>query len=225
MLGLILADNLGMHEILGFSKSFVSNYSCRFCKIHRNDMHISTKENISLIRTKEQYEHDVILNEVSETGIKHVCVFNQLPSFHAVTNYSVDIMHDLYEGVCHYNLANILNHFIFEKNYFSLNEFNDKKSMFNYGPIDIGNISQPILIDHIKRARFNTSASEMRCLFNFFTLFIGDKVPSKDPVWHFLTNFIQILDIDTNTHCSLESLEKLSRLIKEHHGFYVNYFK
>lgn len=216
VLGLILADNLGMHKILGFRN--------HFCKIYRNDLYIKTTEDVSLLRTKEQYEHDLALNEVSETGIKGECIFNNLASFHVVTNFSVDIMHDLYEGLCHYDFAQILNYFIYEKEYFSLNEFNDRKAMFAYGS-DIGNISQPVLLDHIKRHKLNTSASEMRCLFHFLTLFVGDKVPTKDVVWKFLIKIVKILDIFEKASCSEEEIEQLRLLIKEHYKFYITFFK
>lgn len=182
MLGLILGDNLGIHEILGFSKSFVANYCCRFCKVHRNDLHIKNSVNESLIRTKEGYESDLTLNNVSETGIVQDCIFNKINSFQVTTNYAVDIMHDMYEGVCHYDLGLVLNYLIYEKNLFTLNDFNDRKQMFSYGPAEVGNISQPILLKHIQDKKFQTSASEMRCIWNFFTLIIGDKVPKTDPV-------------------------------------------
>jgi len=45
------------------------------------------------------------MNNANITGIKETCAFNILQSFHAVENYSVDIMHDLLEGVCVYEVS------------------------------------------------------------------------------------------------------------------------
>lgn len=126
VLGLILADNLGMHEILGFTKSFSANYCCRFCKIHKSDLAIQSKERIHLLRNKSNYEDDILKNCLKETGLIQSCVFEALPSFHVTENLAVDIMHDIYEGVCHYDLSHILNYLI-DKEYITLSEFNEKK--------------------------------------------------------------------------------------------------
>lgn len=225
VLGLILGDNLGLHEVLGFSKSFVSNYPCRFCKSHRTQMHSMTKCNPKLKRTIHNYEEDVLADNLSETGINHSCVFNIIPSFHATSNLAVDIMHDMYEGVCHYNLSYILKYLINEKKFFSLDTFNEKKKIFDYGVYDIGNICVPILADHISREKFNTSASEMRCIFNFLPLFIGEYVPKTDKVWKFVCEFIQILDILTDSEINPVKIDLLDVLIEKHHKFVINVFK
>lgn len=54
-------------------------------------------------RTIENYKSDLIKNNVSETGISEESIFNTIPNFHVVNNYSVDIMHDAFEDVFHYN--------------------------------------------------------------------------------------------------------------------------
>jgi len=41
-LGLILGDNLGIHSILLFTKSFVSNFPCRFCKLPKELCRVTT---------------------------------------------------------------------------------------------------------------------------------------------------------------------------------------
>ena len=48
-LGLLLGDNLGMHELLGFVRSFESTYSCRICEIRNNMSTDATSENLDLI--------------------------------------------------------------------------------------------------------------------------------------------------------------------------------
>lgn len=39
-LTLIVGDNLGLHSILGFSESFMTNFPCRFCKTSKADCNI-----------------------------------------------------------------------------------------------------------------------------------------------------------------------------------------
>lgn len=53
------------------------------------------------------------MNNVSETGIKMSCVFSYIPTFSVTNNMSVDIIHDLYEGVSHNNHAQIFFVFVF----------------------------------------------------------------------------------------------------------------
>ena len=40
----VSGDNLGVNGIVGFVESFVGNYHCRHCKMHRNDMWYSSTE-------------------------------------------------------------------------------------------------------------------------------------------------------------------------------------
>lgn len=69
-LGLIIGDNLGLHSMLGFVESFNSHYSCRFCKMNKNERAISSVENESLLRNIHTYNNDVKENNVAFTGIK-----------------------------------------------------------------------------------------------------------------------------------------------------------
>lgn len=97
---LVIEDNLGVHEICGFIKSFVANYPCRFCKASLNQIRYQTVEDKQLLRTVNEYANDLQKNDVFITGLTEICVWNQLDSFHVLQNMSCDIMHDVFEGVC-----------------------------------------------------------------------------------------------------------------------------
>lgn len=75
-LGLILGDNLGVHSVLGFVESFVANYPCRFCRSHKSECHTQSFQNDKKLRDPINYAADVLLNDVSLTGIKESCVWN-----------------------------------------------------------------------------------------------------------------------------------------------------
>lgn len=49
---------------------------------------------------------DLELNSVTLTGLKGPCVWHDLPNFHIAENLSVDIMHDVFEGVGSYDKSN-----------------------------------------------------------------------------------------------------------------------
>lgn len=135
-LALIIGENLGLHSILGFTESFMSNYPCRFCKCSKIECNYETVQNNNKLRNEDNYKLDLAMNNNSLSGIKEICVWNQIPSFHVTQNYSVDIMHDVLEGVCNYDLAPLLNNFITKFKYFSLDTLNNRIQCFNYGPVE-----------------------------------------------------------------------------------------
>lgn len=111
ILALLLDDNLGLHSMTGFIESFNSRYPCRFCKCTKRETEIDYEQNVALLRSEEDYEKDIMIDNSAFTGIKELCVFNEINSYHITSNYTVDIMHDVLEGVCHYDILLILNHF------------------------------------------------------------------------------------------------------------------
>lgn len=60
-------------------------------------------------------------------------------------------MHDVFEGVCHFDLCLILNYYIETVNLFNIDTLNDRNNLFNYGPVDINNMSNNIKLDHIRK--------------------------------------------------------------------------
>lgn len=130
-LALILGDNLAVNGILGFNESFSSRFFCRFCKATKEQCQTLCTSVSSLRRTKSNYYLDT--RQLSETskGIKERCIWNDLKSFHVIENVSCDIMHDVYEGICRYELGAIFNYFI-NKKIFTLQFLNERIKFFNY---------------------------------------------------------------------------------------------
>lgn len=222
-LSLLLADNLGFHSITGFTESFNANYNCRFCKEHKLVMKKQLKENLLLLRNKENYEADVLINNVSLTGIKDRCIWNELQSYHVITNLVVDLMHDILEGVCHYDFCAILEELIFVKKYFTLQTLNERVQNFDYS-FDIGNKPSIITLDHIRGEKLKMSASEILFFVRNFGLMIGDLVPEEEEVWQLYIRFIQILDIVTAPFVDTNLSTYLATLIAEHHELYCKLF-
>jgi len=144
VLDIILGDNLGLNSLLEFSKSFSANFFCRFCKASKASTIVMHEEDLSLMRNAHNYSDDVASMNFSEIGIYQELLLNQVTGFHVTQNYCIDIMHDLFEGVCHYDLCNIIMYYIVTAKLFSLETLNNRKMNFNYEPIEIGNISPPI---------------------------------------------------------------------------------
>ncbi|KAE9525990.1 hypothetical protein AGLY_013932 [Aphis glycines] len=164
-ISLIVFDNLGLHTILGFVQSFVACYLCRFCKTHRNVCHNQTIQDDNSLRNAVNYLYNVASNSVSISGIRELCDWDQVYSFSVISNYSVDIMHDLLEGVCNYDI-----------------------DIRNIPPL----ISEENLI---RQDVLKMSASEMLCLTKYLRLIIGDLIPEQSELWLLYIILKKILDI------------------------------
>lgn len=224
ILGMILGDNLGLNTILGFSKSFSSNYYCRICKSHKSIMKKQTKADNALLRDQDNYANDLEQNNVTETGISEYCCFNNIPSFHVVDNCCVDIMHDIFEGVCHYDLAHIILYYTQILHCFDLTTLNNRLKLFDYSVTELNNKSVCIKQEHLVRSKFKMSASEMLMFVHLFPLLVGDLVPSDDPVWQFLIILLKIIQIILCSVVDAPTVKLLESLITEHHENYINLF-
>lgn len=168
ILGLVLGDNLGLNSILEFSRSFSASYFCRFCRASKDITKQLFEEDSLLMRNITNYNHDVTINDIRNTGVNGDSFLNRLPSFHVTQNYCVDVMHDLFEVICHYDMCHIIKYFTENVKYFSLNTLNSRKSNFNYGSIEIGNISPSINTKHLQNVHLKMSAREMMTFTHFF---------------------------------------------------------
>jgi hypothetical protein len=102
---------------------------------------------------KQTYDDDVTARNASLNGIKEECVFNQLESFKVYENHSVDIMHDLLEGVFPYDLSLILKYFI-SKGYLNA--------------LKIGNLTEEITRKHLDNKALHFSSSDMLSFIKFY---------------------------------------------------------
>lgn len=172
----ILGDNLGLHSILGFTESFSASYCCRYCKAHKESIKRMTIENKDLLRTLDDYTTN-INQPLSETGIKEKCVWNEVAGFDVTRNVVVDIMHDMFEGVCNYTISRILNEFIAVDKFFTLDTLNFRVQIFGYVNYEISNKPPLITCELLKNYKFKMSAAEMLCFSRYLSLFVGDLIP------------------------------------------------
>ena len=103
--GLVLGDNLGLNTICGFSKSFSAHRYCRVCSATQDQCQSMTIEYPSLVRIVQSYELDISLAQSKETGAKERCIFNKLQNFHISENISLDVIHDVSEGIASYTIG------------------------------------------------------------------------------------------------------------------------
>lgn len=221
VLGLVLGDNLGVKNLLGFGKSFNISKYCRLCDRTKTELRKDLTE--STLRSVAQYNEDVLKNDYQSTGVKQYTIFNEISSFHAVTNFSADVMHDIFEGICKYEISQVIRKFL-EEDIFSLEQLNNMKSMFTYGVSEIQNLSPPIQLKHLKNNTLKMSAREVWHFLHFLPLLIGDIIPTNNRYWKLICLLIEIIDIVLSPEFSRDDINNLKHKIKLHHKLYRELF-
>ncbi|CAD6238787.1 GSCOCG00012544001-RA-CDS [Cotesia congregata] len=224
VLGLILGDNLGLHGLLGFTESFVVTYYCRFCKLSKNECKNTFVTLPELKRTPKNYEEDIKLNNISQTGIKEECVFHKIRSFHCTQNFSVDEMHDIRESLAHDDIIAILRALTFEKSEFysfPLSELNNRLLMFDYGPIDCSNRPTPIREEDIKsETKLKITAAELTTLAKYLGILIKDLVDQSNPYWNLYILLREILDFTLAKKVTKTQIIGFKFVVIRHHILY-----
>lgn len=127
-------------------------------------------EDQSLMRTIDRYEDDIKCLTASTTGVKGKCVFNELYDFHVIENVSLDIMHDLFEGMCNYVMFQVLISLIFTDKCFSVQYLNYRLKIMDFC-FESANVPLEIRADYLKtNNRLKMSASEMLIFYALLRL-------------------------------------------------------
>lgn len=221
-LALILGDNLGLNGICGFVESFKANFYCRICKLSSAECKKFHSEEVGKLRSKLSYSIDIQAKNVSETGIKEECVFNNVPGFHILENITVDIMHDMLEGVCMYVMRFLIFTYVFEKELFTLHDLNTRIQNFNPETVEHKNKSPEIKLDRIKnKIDLKLSAAEMLFLVQYFGLIVGDRVPRDDRHWNLYKSLRQVMDIVLSPRVTRSLAKILSHSVENLNKLYT----
>lgn len=100
---LVVGYNLGVNSALGFTESFSANYYCKVCNTHKKTASKMTSLGNDINYLNFDFYNNCIENNrfLTDSSVKENSVWNKLTNFHVTSNYAVDIMHDLLEGICH----------------------------------------------------------------------------------------------------------------------------
>lgn len=102
------------------------------------------------LRNEENYKLDVLQENVSETSVNDLCVFNAIPNYHVVINCVCNFMHDVTEGVSRYDMAIIIVQLINDK-YITLETLNNRIILFEYRVTEKKNSPPPINQNHLNK--------------------------------------------------------------------------
>lgn len=221
---LIIGDNLGSNSILGFVESFALTLCCRFCYASPDLIKSMTTECPILLRTVEKYKEDIKVCNLSESGIKEPCIWNELPDYHVIENSSLDLMHDLPEGMSSNVMADILLYLVCKENAFKIDWLNNRLKEMNFD-FESPNVPLSIDIDYVKRKRkLKMSASETLFFTRYFGVIVGDRVDKDSDVWKLYIDHREIVSILTKPQLTKYDLLRFEKVIKSHHELYKDLF-
>lgn len=221
----ISCDNLGANSVFGFPESFNANFYCRMCECHKTKCKLLVLEDSAKIRGKQNYsEHLKMIKNNPDCelklskGVINYCPFNDLKYFHVLDNFSVDIMHDLYEGVIPFFLKLLFSN-MSSKKILSDIEIQAKIRDFDYGILN--KKSQPSTLK-LKRKNLGQCAAQSYNLFNH-TPFIFAEHRSQIPVvWEAMEQLLQISQIIHSASIKDEDVDRLKSCVEKYLTYLVH---
>ena len=222
----VVGDNLGIHSLFGFAEGFTANFPCRKCKVHRNEARTPTMGQRDLLRTPENYEQDLMSENLPSTGIKTGCCLNELTHCHVLDNFAPDIMHDVLEGIGPLELKLIL-YKLMNKGCFTLDTLNARITSYNYGVPHARNKPCTYTMQQLRSPDGAPcqNAAQTWCLLRHTSLMLGDLVYTEsDEHWQPLLPLCEVVDILFSTVISQEDTRYVVQLIHDHHALFLELF-
>ena len=211
-----------MHKILGFTKSFSGHYFRRLCLIEKADgQSVYSEDDPKLILCgKELFE--MHCNELqsdpqklSVFGLKKNSTLNSLQFFHVCHNFSLDLMHDILEGVAQYEIK-LVSEYLSE-NVLSKPDLFYRIRAFDYEYLERKNSPTKINLDGSGN-NIGLNSIQTLCLVRNIPLLFGDIVPEGNQNWTLLLLLLQIINIIFPPSVTLGITVHLKHLIMEYHN-------
>lgn len=193
-------DNLGANFALGYVMCFIASHFCRHCISSKEQCQTEVKEDRALLRTKQRYDDHCQIIQNSEKvdfsmtkGMKIYCKLNDITHFHILDNPSVDIMHDLAEGVIPFLLKNLFV-YAFNKSIFDEVELDWMVQYHDYGWLSRRNLPSRV---SISKRRVGQSAAQVLCLFKHLPMLLYKYKENENLklVWPCVTSLLRIVEI------------------------------
>lgn len=216
----LMADNMGYNLALSIAGHSASHF-CRVCELPKETCQQATTEILSTYRTNESYQRhlDFISNsdgkfQFKDThGVVRYCKLNDLNYFNIFENISVDIMHDLTEGVIPLVLKNLFE-CCFDANMFKFEELKKMCNFHSY-PKDFQR-NKPSSIS-MTRQHLGQNSSQTKCLMlNLpFILYKYRNNNAFRKVWVCVKQVIRIFQMVHTIRFKSSMLNELKSLISD----------
>lgn len=172
---------------------------CRFCLAEKDVFQTEFCEDYPKIVLHTKDTHTVHCQEMACNpalpyvfGVKSSCLLNLLTYFHTTENFSVDVMHDILEGVAQYELKLLFAYF--KEQHVTLGELNLRIQSFDYGFMESNN--RPVAVNLGSESNdLGLNAIQSWCLLRNVPFMFGDLVTSPDQHWDLLLLLLQIVNI------------------------------
>lgn len=215
-------DNLAANFICGLNESFNARYYCRICLTPSDECRTLTNDLTVIYRN---YNDNQIHLATKIYGTKTDCPLNELKYFNTFDSPSIDVMHDILEGIGPYELKKFLIFVVKELKIISMDEVNLRISNFNYGILNIKNKPSTINIDSKSNA-IGQKASQFWCLMRFFPIIFKDFIELNIDKVRVKWDIILLL-VKISQYCFAYRLPKnapniLRSLIDEHHTLLIH---
>ena len=231
LLGNIVADNLGLHSILGYMESFQHSYSCDLCLGTAESFQSVFKESNLVLRDRKQYEiHCDRLEKQQGSkghvfGLKFASNLSQLKYYHPSENDTCDLMHDILEGVAPYETNLLLRDALLKRKLLSIEALNAALASFEYG--SIMSSSKPSEISLVKlqsSTSLGQHSHQMLVLLYVLPLIVGKYMTVDNLNWKLFLLLLEILDLLLAPMVSVGQLSFLSELIADHHTLFCELY-
>lgn len=219
-------DNLGGNVLFGFSGGFMANFYCRMCTSKRQECQKLVTEDHSTIRNESDYNSMIRKLQsnsppslTESKGIKSPCALNSLSNFHILSNVSVDLMHDIFEGCAGFLLEQVFNYCV-EKKIASIDNLRSLVHCFDYG-IKRDKIPSKL---NLEKKNVGQNATQAKCLMMNLPFILFRYQNELKLIWLAVESMLQIIQILMSDVISEAQLERLSNLISTHLKCYQEFF-
>lgn len=213
----IASDNLGANFVFGFSKGFNAQYYCRICEMQKEECESTTHEVTEKLRNKQTHRQNVELMKENPTctlkeseGVRMECLYNNLAYYDIFDNISLDIMHDLHEGIIPLFLTAFFEYCVsqqIETEHVLVTKVRD----FTYGKLFQD--YKPSLVG-LKKTHLGQSAMQAYCLIVHLPYIFNYLKEKLTPIWDILEELLQCIQIIMSITITEVDLERLEQHIK-----------
>lgn len=225
-----VSDNLGANGTIGLVESF-NSYFCRLCEISKHESETLIREREEIMRTKESYQKCVetaenLLQEGNKIdfkatkGVKRNCIFNELQNFHFLDNPTLDVMHDVNEGLIPFYLTCLFD-------YCNSNNIIKKSDIvrlvrdYTYGVLHKQNKPSTI---NFACSNLGQNATQLYFIMKHLPFIFYEYREQLKNVWESAESLLNIMRIVYSTEICEDDIHQLTTYIEEHYTCLIRIF-
>lgn len=219
----VVGDNLGANGMLGFVESF-NSYFCRLCEISKEESERLLKERTEIMRTKASYQNCVeaasnfvdrgkSINLKTTKGIKRACIFNNLQGFHVLDNITLDVMHDVNEGIIPFFLT-IFFEYCDSNKIVKKNDIQILVRDFNYGQLHKRNKPSTVIFTS---PHLGQNATQLYTIMIHLPFIFANFKAKLEPIWISAESLLKMMQIIYSNKICEEDINNLTSNIEIHY--------